>query len=305
MGLYDRDYYRNDAHRPGVASWSAVTTLIVINVVIFVADQFSPAVIVTRYGDVVSRWLDDHMALNANLFSHPSQVWQLVTYGFAHDPGSIMHILGNMFVLWLFGRDVETIYGKKQFYQLYFSLIVLSGFAWVVIQRIIAPHETAATLGASGAVMGVMMLYIFHFPHRTFLFMFAIPMPAWVLGIIYVYFDISGALGGFRLTNEPVNNVAHLAGAAFGILFYQTHWTLFSLWPGNWFKGIKRRRSGYRVYRGDRDGDREDPRKLQQRVDEILEKVNRSGMDSLTAEERRTLEEASRKYRNNGPGAKS
>lgn len=295
MGVYDRDYYRNEVRRPGVASWSAVTTLIVINVVIFFADKFSPEIGPGTF------WLNQHMLLWADLFKRPWHAWQLLTYGFAH--ASTMHIFGNMFGLWLFGRDVEAIYGKKQFYQLYFSLIFLSGFSWVVIQQIIAPHERAATLGASGAIMGVMMVYIFHFPHRTFLFFFAIPMPAWVLGIIYVYLDLSGALGGFRLTDEPVNNVAHLAGAAFGVLFYQTHWTLFSLWPSNLFKSLKRRRSGYRVYRGDRDGDREDPRQLQRRVDDILAKISREGEASLTADERRTLEEASKKYRGEGRGA--
>jgi membrane associated rhomboid family serine protease len=302
MGVYDRDYYRNDYRRPvGVASWSAVTTLIVINVAIFIADQFSPDL---GHG---FRWLDWHMALWSNVYRHPSELWQFVTYGFSHDPMSIMHILGNMFALWLFGRDVEAIYGKVQFYKLYFSLIVLAGFAWVVIQRIVAPGDVVPTIGASGAVMGIMMVYIFHFPHRTFLFMFAIPMPAWVLGILYVYFDLSGALGGFRLTDQSVNNVAHLAGAAFGILFYQTHWTLFSLWPESWFKSVKRRRSGYRVYRGDRDrdGDGGDPRQLQKRVDDILAKISREGEASLTAEERRTLEEASRKYRGDKPGARS
>jgi membrane associated rhomboid family serine protease len=296
MGVYDRDYYRNDVPRPGIASWSAVTTLIVINVLIFIADQFSPAL--DRAGSV--RWLDEHMALLSDVYRRPWQAWQLLTYGFAHDPATIMHILGNMFGLWLFGRDVETIYGKKQFYQLYLSLIVLSGLAWVVIQKIAWPRELGATIGASGAVMGVIMVYIFHFPHRTFLFMFAIPMPAWVLGILYVYFDLSGALGGWQLTNEHVNNVAHLAGAAFGILFYQTRWTLFSIWPGNWLKSVKRRRSGYRVYRGDRDGDRSDPRQLQQQVDDILAKISREGEASLTPDERRTLEEASRKYRGDG-----
>src|SRR5436190_19883689 len=131
MGLYDRDYYRNDEPRPGVSSWSAVTTLIVINVAIFVADQFSP-----ELGRSGIHWLDAHMVLRSDLFSHPWQAWQLLTHGFAHDPVSIMHILGNMFALWLFGRDVEGIYGKKEFYKAYFSLLLLAGLAWVVIQRL-------------------------------------------------------------------------------------------------------------------------------------------------------------------------
>jgi hypothetical protein len=213
---------------------------------------------------------------------------------------SIMHILGNMFALWLFGRDVEAIYGKKEFYRLYISLVILAGLSWVVLQKAFHPHDPIPTIGASGAVMGIMIIYIFHFPHRTFLLMFAIPVPAWALGIIYVYLDISGAMGGWQLMNEPVNNVAHLAGALFGFLYYQTHWTLFSLWPGSWFSGLARRRSKYRVYRGDRDGERTDPRQLKQQVDDILAKISREGEASLTADERRTLEEASRRFRGQG-----
>jgi membrane associated rhomboid family serine protease len=242
------------------------------------------------------------MALQPDLFSHPWQAWQLLTYGFGHDPRTIMHILGNMFALWLFGRDVEAIYGKSEFYRLYITLVLFSGLVWVALQRAFWPQDPAPAIGASGAVMGIMMIYIFHFPNRMFLLFFAIPTPAWVLGIIYVYLDISGTMGGWQFGNERVANTAHLAGAAFGFLYYRTHWTLFSLWPGHWFTQTFRRPK-FRVHRGDDRDSRDDPQ-LQQKVDQILSKISREGEASLTADERRTLEEASRKYRGQGPGAR-
>jgi membrane associated rhomboid family serine protease len=287
-----------------------VTTLIVINVAIFVIDQFTPQRF--RVGEwlVESKrhWLDFHMQLLPDLFTHPWQAWQLLTYGFAHDPQSIMHVGANMFMLWVFGRDVEAIYGKNEFYRIYLSLVVLSGLGWVAFQMILAPGDRAPAIGASGAVMGITAIYILHYPHRMFLFMFAIPMPAWVLGIIFVAWDVLGATG-FTIGPENVANTAHLAGAFFGFVYYRTHWTLFSLWPSRLFSAVFRRPK-YRVRRGDEDANARggrsagEQRQLQQQVDDILAKISREGEASLTADERRTLEEASRRYRGRQPGAK-
>jgi membrane associated rhomboid family serine protease len=300
MGIYDRQYYRDEPRRPGISSWSSVTTLIVINVAVYIADQFSPVVeVVYPGGRMVGHWLDIYGGLWSNIFRQPWHVWQLVTYGFLHDPDSIMHILFNMFALWLFGRDVEGIYGKREFYRLYMSLVVISGLGWAALQNIHAPREFTMAVGASGAVMGIMAIYIFHFPHRIFLIYGVIPMPAWVMGIIYVGLDIAGATGAVQGAT-PVANTAHLTGALFGFIYYRTHWTLFSLWPGSWFSGMKRRQSKYRVYEGERDGERTDPRRLKQQVDDILDKINREGEASLTADERRTLEEESRRLRRQG-----
>lgn len=289
MGLYDRDYYRDDGPRGGgVSDWSAVMTLIVINVVVFVADIFSD-----------NHWVWVHLGLPSDLLQHPWEFWKLLTSGFIHDPSSLMHILFNMLGLWIFGPAVESIYGKRRFLELYLSLVVLSAAAWLGLHLLLSPRHPAFEFGASGAVMGIMMLYILHFPHNTIVLFYVIPMPAWVAGIVFVVIDVGGLTGSFRFMEQGVANSAHLAGMFFGYVYYKTHWTLFSLWPGGWLKGFKRRK--YRVYRGDRD-DGHDKRPLQQQVDDILAKITREGESSLTAAERRTLEEASRKYRSQGPG---
>ena len=246
MGIYDREYYRDEPRRPGVGDWSAVTTLIVLNVAVFIADMFSP-----------DHWIVNHLLLPPDIFSHPWHFWQLLTYGFLHDPRSIMHILFNMYALWLFGPDVEAIYGKAEFYRLYISLVILSGLGWAVLANVL--HEqTPGVIGASGAIMGIIIIYILHFPHRIFLLFFAIPMPAWVLGIVFVVLDLSGAAGGPKLTQENVANTAHLAGVVFGIIYYQTHLTLFSFWPKSW-KLSSLRRPKYRVHRGAPDDASRDP----------------------------------------------
>ena len=113
MSLYDRGYYQ-DSYSAGGRSGpqSIITTLILINVAVFVLDAFSPG----------GRWLSDHLALNADLlFSKPWYAWQLVTAGFAHSPlseGFIWHILGNMFGLYVFGRALESVLGRAEFLRL-------------------------------------------------------------------------------------------------------------------------------------------------------------------------------------------
>ena len=147
--------------------------------------------------------------------------------------------------------------------------------------------------------MAVLALYIFHFPRRTVLLYFLFPIPLWVLGCIYVYFDVFGAIG----EGNGVGNFAHLAGAGWGVLY-----KLFDL---RW--STLRRRLGASRGRGGKTGDKssgslwgarkqesEKPRvpdAVSKRVDELLEKISRDGMGSLSDEEREFLVENSRRYR--------
>jgi membrane associated rhomboid family serine protease len=281
MGLYDREYYRDEPR--GIVlggDMSVTTTLILINAAIFILDVFS------------GEQLSSTLALDSNLFREPYKFWQLLTYGFAHDPHSVRHVLFNMFFLWLFGRDVESIYGKRLYLQLYLSLIVLSGFVWLVINTLTmggAVHEGGPSLvGASGAVTGVMVIFVLHYPTRTLLIWGVLPIPVWLLASLQLLQDISGAIS--RTNSGQVAYTAHLAGAAFGFLFYRTRWQLGSLIPRRFSWDRLRRKPRLRVHTEDEDDD------LSRRVDRILEKINREGQDSLTREERRLLEKASRRY---------
>src|SRR5262249_26294290 len=147
MGLYDRDYYRED--KPGIrlgGNWSAVTTLIVANVAVSVVGLFFfPANPITK-----SNWLTENLGLGSDLFQHPWNAWQLITYGFVHDPTSIWHLAFNMLALWVFGRDVETVYGKVEFFKLYFSLLILAGLFDLVLK--IGSPNSGRVVGASGGI---------------------------------------------------------------------------------------------------------------------------------------------------------
>ncbi len=255
---------------------SVTTTLILINVVVFLVDVFSDGRLTQR------------LALDWNLFQQPQYFWQLLTYGFAHDPSNVRHVLFNMFFLWLFGRDVENVYGKRVYLQLYLSLVVLAGFVWLVL-NLLTTSGAASLVGASGAVTGIMVLFVLHYPTRTILFWGVFPIPVWVLATLQLLQDIVGAMS--RADAGRVAYTAHLTGALMAFIFYRTGWQLGSLLPKRFSLGGLKRKPRLRVH--DAEDDEVD---LGRRVDRILEKINREGQDSLTRDERRTLEKASRKY---------
>lgn len=271
MGLYDRDYIR-DEEQPGFLHRSMVTTLILINVGVFLVDVLLDG--------TLSRFL----ALKSDLFQKPWNAWQLLTAGFVHDHTRITHVGFNMFELWFFGRDVEVIYGRKEFLRLYLSLIVLSSLAWVISAS--AMHRSESMLGASGAVVGIMILFVMHYPRRTINIWFIFPVPVWLIGSLCIVQNVLGLGVG----KEHIAYEAHLAGAAFAFIYYSTGWNLGRWLPTRFSLGAFKLRPKLRVHEPQHDEN------LSDQVDRILEKISREGEASLTTQERRTLEDASRRY---------
>ena len=230
MGLYDRDYSRRPD--PGIhlsAPQSATVQLVLLTGVVYLLQLLSPRV-------------TTELALQADWWRRPWEVYQLLTYGFLHDPSDVRHILINMLVFWVFGRELEARYGRGEFVTFYLLGIVFSGLAWSLIETALGsaqPHgfqltvdetgklmalQTAVptALGASGGIAGVVALYAANFPHRQILFMFIIPMPMWMFAALGVLMDANGAI--HRSGN--VAFTAHLAGAAYGLAYYFFHWRL-------------------------------------------------------------------------------
>lgn len=287
MNLYDRDYVREDEGSFAGGPWSMVTRLVAINVVVYLVQilffQNDPGRIIDLFG------------LQADLPTHPWQFYQLLTHGFLHSPNDVWHIIGNMAVLWFLGRDVETIYGQRVFLQFYLSTIVLAGLAWVIYEQAIG-NPQAVCLGASGGVTGVLVVFAMHYPRRMVNLYFFIPIPIWVLATVYLAWDAIGAL--WQSPKDNIAHSAHLAGAAAGYLFYRTRWQLGALWPGQWIKSW--RKPKFRIHEPDEPAERTDDAELKAEVDRILEKISLQGESSLTSRERRTLEDASRRYQKRG-----
>lgn len=294
MGIYDRDYYREPQSRFALRGpRTIVGMLILINVVVFLADGLlTPAKTAGALGDV-NRFL----AVSADSVTKPWLWWQFLTYGFAHASApEYWHIVGNMLVLFFLGRDVESLYGPKEFLRLYLATLVVAGVIWALVAKLQGQSGTA--VGASGAIAGIVVLYALNFPRRILLLFFVIPMPAWAVGLLVVLTDLLGALNPENTTH--IAFTAHLGGAAFALLYQRFGWNL-SRWTTGWLPAV-RPKSGpkLRVHDPDRRGRRDE--ELSQEVDRILEKIHREGEASLTRKERRILENASRQYQKKRQG---
>jgi len=141
--------------------------------------------------------------------------WQLLTYGFLH--GSLMHIAFNMFMLWMFGRELEQVYGPRRFLTYYLTCVVGAG----IVQLIVAATQGGIypTVGASGGVFGLLLLFGMTFPNRMIMLLFPpIPMKAKymviVFGLLELYLGVSGRSPG-------IANFAHLGGMLFGFILIQ------------------------------------------------------------------------------------
>ena len=297
MGFSDRGYSR-DSHQPFLADWTAVMTIMVVNVALWVLNLVAAG----------EFQVSEFLSLQGDLPRHLLKVWELVSYGFVHAPLDPWHLIGNMLMLWFFGREVEEIMGRGEFFRFYFTAIVLAGLAWLASVQLF-PDRGGTTanfhlMGASGAIMAVFAVFVWYYPRQTVLLWFVLPVPVWALGLLYLVMDVQGAANG----GGQVAHVAHIAGAIFGLCYAWRGWNLSGLGDmqerlQTQLKGLRR---GMRVVRPPEDDDDNDPPArsrdrddvaMQEAVDRILEKISRSGEASLTAAERDTLTQASRRLK--------
>jgi membrane associated rhomboid family serine protease len=285
MGLYDREYSREPQSGYQLsAPQTATMQLLAVTVAVYLLQLVFPQV-------------TEHLRLYADWWRHPWTFYQLLTYGFLHDPVTaraiepIGHLVINMFVLWMFGREIEARYGRTEFLAFYLAAIVAAGVGWSLIETAAGSAERAAMLGASGGIAAVVALFALNYPHRQVLLMFVIPMPMWVAAVGGLLYD---AFGAVHRSDSVVAFTAHLSGAAFGVAYYWFNWRLAPWVAGGSSLFRNRSRPKLRVVREmDDDGGPDD---LSRKVDEILQKIQEQGQDSLTWSERRLLEKASRQY---------
>lgn len=221
----------------------AVKLIIIANIGMFLVTMIAPALTVGLLG------------LSAADFFGRGYVWQLATYLFVHSPSSIGHILFNMLAVWMFGVELERRWGTPFFVKYYFVCGVGAGIC--TLMAALLPFEASGrlyyvtTIGASGAVYGLLMAWALIFPYREILFMFIFPLKARVFVLIIgaiAFFSAINAAGG------PVASVAHLGGLVVGWLYLKG--------PGNLMLELRRQmarrkmermRRRFNVHRGGRD----------------------------------------------------
>jgi len=317
VGTYDREYMRDDdpaglgfqgrgrGKAPGEAGPSAVAVIIGINVAVFLL-QFGLSV----FWDARPGYNQPMGAVSRSLLFE-GKVWLLLTHMFVH--GSFLHILLNMALVYMAGRLVEQVLGKKRFYVLYFG----SGLLGAVAQVLVSPHPM---VGASGAAFGLLVAFGMILWDTRVLALIAMVIPVrlrarmLVLGVVaveVVLFTVSLFVPPGRevFLVSDIAHMAHLGGALFAYYYCK----MLGFGGGKLMtrddlrdeRERRERRSGKasgkdRRSGGERVVEAEDvptgPREfISREIDPILDKVAAHGMQSLTAEERRILEAGSRK----------
>jgi membrane associated rhomboid family serine protease len=200
-------------------------------------------------------------------------VWQLVTYMFLH--GGPLHILFNMLFLWMMGSELERYWGSREFLKYYFITGCGAGLVNVFVQ----PGLTIPTIGASGAVFGLIIAFALAFPDREILFLFLIRMKAKYFAVLVCGLEVIALL---LIPDAPVARFAHLGGLLVGYAYIKRE---------RWIYLIRRRASTVRSRMAEAQAERERARRLRTRreMDRILDKINADGMDALTESERRFL----------------
>jgi membrane associated rhomboid family serine protease len=287
MGFQDRDYYRESSSSIYVTSM--VVKLIIVNGLVFLAE-----ILFDHYRDAAGRnYVASLLGVHADTIVNPAYWWQFLTAGFVHDPKYLNHILFNMLGLYCFGMPLEERYGRKDFLRFYLIAVVLGFIVWSASHRFLTPTDPRVLcFGASGGVTAVTLLFCLLYPRATILASFLFPIPAWIMGIIIIVSNLFGSSTGVAYD-------VHLVGAAFAISYWYFGWNfgrlrgldglqrLFGA-PQKWFKP----RPPLKVH--DPEHYYED---LDAEADRLLEKVAKDGLSSLSNEERRTLEDYSRRTR--------
>jgi membrane associated rhomboid family serine protease len=333
MGLYSRDYARDSHGDSGLfgAGTPMVTRLIVATVIVFVLqvvitrspspadrraaleqlretpgferisdeeiESFAAATTGNRIS-VVQEWLefDPEDAL------FRGQIWRFVTYAFCHDRFGIWHVVFNMLFLWWFGRQLESMYGPREFL-LFYLVAAVAAAALFLSLELLFRHPLTPMVGASGAVMGVLMLYAMHFPReRIYVFWGLFPVEVRWFVAFFVIVDLHPILlelGGTSL-GDGVAHSAHLGGLLFGFLYRRFDWRLddlfsrirrprFDRWVGS--------RRKIRLHQPSVRAAQPRGENLDDQVDRLLAKIHDHGEASLTDDEREVLKTASQKYK--------
>ncbi len=224
----------------------------------------------------VARGAADWLSINPKIwveYKAPA-LWQFVTSGFLHDPKSVFHVLWNMLQLYFFGTLLESIVGSRRFLAVYFGALVAGSFLHLS-SELIGGAPYASAIGASGAVMGVIAAAAVLRPHSRVLLIF-IPIPLWVLAVGLVSIDFFSALSAWASGSRTfVAHWAHIGGAVFGGLVAWRGW----IWIDWGERFAKRRAEKVEERRQDDD----------QRLDELLAKVHKDGIQSLSKAEREFL----------------
>jgi len=181
---------------------------------------------VTILSFLITSGADERLIANLALwpFNTNFMPWQVFTYAFLH--GNLMHLAFNMYGLWLFGTEMESLMGRRTFLYLYFASILSAAAMQLLVTSLTG--GIYPTIGASGGVFGLLLAYGVSFPNRKLMLLFPpIPMPAWVFVTLYAVIELTLGVTGAQ---EGVAHFAHLGGMIGGYMVMR-----------NWSRGRRNR----------------------------------------------------------------
>lgn len=253
--------------------------------------------------------------------------WQVVTYQFMH--GGFWHIAFNLFALWMFGTELENLWGGKRFLSYYLLSGIGAGIAQLIVPYVIPGYASAPTVGASGAIYGILVAFAMTFPNRPIImFPFFIPIPAKYFVMIFAVIEMISGVSG----QDGVAHFAHLGGAMAGFLlmkygessgiFAKVEKLFGSLGnsPGSGFSGMGRKQKKENVFKVHWQTKKEEPQRSrydkpdnyppqqtksrfsidgeeisQEKIDSILDKISEKGYKNLSEREKYILNELSKR----------
>ena len=297
MSVYD-DSFGSALKRGYLSLPSALRVILLLNVVIFVVQSVLAAF---GAGALVSGVIG-FFGFIPDWQTSVLQPWRLVTYMFFH--GSVLHLAFNMLWLWWMGRPVEEQLGPRNFMVIYFG----SGIGGALVNLVFSPFFPATvTIGASGAVFGMMVAFAMLFPRIPIMLLFLPPIQARFLVAGLIAIDLLLISSG-----DNVARIVHLGGALCGYVLVKLYLQgyHYDLWIEQWKQRFRRRKSPGTSQSTSRTSASAGPRNPSMRkvtdaeivkeydqddLDRILDKISKSGYEGLTAEEKRLLFELSRK----------
>lgn len=229
-------------------------------------------------------------------------IWTLLTYPIFHDPHFYLHVIGNVFVLYLLGRELLPMLGTKRFLGLFAVATLVGGLTWTAVHwRLGGGH---VLLGATPAIDALFIVFACFFPNQEMnfllLFLFPVTLRPKYLAAALVIFDLCGLLfWELSATTMPFDaSSAHLGGMLTGFVFYRF------IYDTPWFnhgrrtaeielpRWLKRAKKAPQTVAPVYHVNMSTPEDLRAEVDRILDKINSQGFRALTPDEKRILDEA-------------
>lgn len=287
------------------ADGNALVNLVVVNAVLFVLLKFIYVIYqlshlnLAAYNSNVLAWF----TLPADLGTLAYRPWTIITHMFTHE--DVFHVLANMLWLWMFGYILQDLTGNRKLVPIYLFGGVAGATIFIAAHYVLPALQpaigTSTLIGANAAIMAVAIATTSVAPDYRIFPMINGGIPLWIITAIYVIVNFAGTS-----ISQPASYLAHIAGGAMGFIFiYQMRkgrdWSAginrFFEWFNNLFnpeksaRGIKNKDSFFYKVSGQAPF-KKYPHITQQRIDQILDKINQEGYHMLTDEEKEILKRA-------------